>query len=92
MQQPVFRDVLWAILESTDRGDMDVACSAYSQVLNTQPELSRSRFDEIVELLVRSDHVRRWVGPTDDSGEHLGHGSLMPTAKARLQFAASFGE
>jgi hypothetical protein len=91
MQQPVFRDVLWAIVEAHDLEVSDVSARAYDGVLAAHPGLSQSRFEEIVELLVRSDHLRRWSGPTDAAGAPLGTGSLMPTAKARLQFAATLG-
>jgi hypothetical protein len=89
MQQPVFRDVLWAIAEASDRGERDVAHVAYLDVLTAHPDLTRNRFVEVVDLLVRSDHLRRWSGPTDATGAPIGPGILMPTAKARLQFEAA---
>jgi hypothetical protein len=87
MQQPVFRDVLWAVIEVSDRQSGD----AYHNVRTAHPDLTRAQFEELVEVLVRTDHLRRWRGPTDSSGGPLGAGTLMPTAKARLQFSVAVG-
>jgi len=88
MQQPMFRDVLWAIIESSDRDVDDVESEAYREVLDNHPDLTRPQFDEVAEVLVRTDHLRRWKRPTEGV---LGSGVLMPTAKGRLQFAAAIG-
>lgn len=87
MQQPVFRDVLWAVIEVSDRQSGD----AYHNVRTAHPYLTRSQFDEIVQVLVRTDHLRMWRGPTDSSRSPLGAGNLMPTPKARLQFSVAVG-
>jgi hypothetical protein len=56
-------------------------------MVSIHPGLTRSRFDELIDMLVRTDHLRRWSGPTDAAGNPVG--TLMPTAKARLQFEAA---
>ncbi len=91
MQQRVFRDVLWAVIEVSDRQTGDATADAYHDVRTAYPDLTRAQFNEIVEVLVRTDHLRRWKGPTDSSGSPLGAGTLMPTAKARLQFPVAVG-
>jgi hypothetical protein len=91
MQQPMFRDALWAVVESSDRGVGDVEEAAYREMTSSYPDLTRTRFAEIVEVLVRTEHLRRWKAPTDRAGNPAGPNSLMPTSKARLQFAAAFG-
>jgi hypothetical protein len=87
MQQQMFRDALWAVVEASDRGVGDVEGSAYYEMVSIHPGLTRSRFDELIDMLVRTDHLRRWSGPTDAAGNPVG--TLMPTAKARLQFEAA---
>jgi len=88
MQQPEFRDVLWALIESSDRDVDDVEAIAYREVVEAHPNLSRPQFDEIANMLVRTDHLRRWRRSADDA---LECGALIPTAKGRLQFAAAIG-
>ena len=88
MQQPIFRDVLWSVIDLTDRGVDVLEATAFEQVVAGHPDLTRDRFDEIVDMLVSSGHLRRWSPPLpkNDRSE-----ILIPTAKARLQLAAAEG-
>lgn len=92
MQQPLFRDVLWAVLELSDRGETDLETYAYQAVLDHYPDLTITRFEEVIEMLVLTDHLRRWDTPVNNPGRAGGGPTLMPTAKARLQFTPSGGE
>lgn len=88
MQQPEFRDVLWTAIEMADR-DTEVGRTALFEVLVlTRTELTRTRFDEIVDMLVLSGHLRSWhpAMPHNDGSD-----ILAPTAKARLQLSAIDG-
>jgi hypothetical protein len=85
MQQPEFRDLLWSVIDMSDRG-IDVSERLlFEEMQVTYPELTRERFDELVEMLVLSEHLRKWPRPTAPGGDHTD--VLHATAKARLQFA-----
>ncbi len=88
MQQPEFRDVLWTAIELTDRGDEVLRTALFEELAPTRPELTRARFDEIVDMLVLSGHLRSWhpAMPHNDGSD-----ILAPTAKARLQLSAIDG-
>jgi hypothetical protein len=86
MQTPLFRDILWAVTEASDRSAADVEGSAFLEVTWSHPGITRSRFDEVIDMLVRTEHLRRWGGTTENGA---GPRTLMPTAKARLQFSAA---
>ncbi len=88
MQQPEFRDVLWTAIEMADR-DLEVGRTAlFEELAPIRPELNRARFDEIVDMLVLSGHLRSWqpAMPHNDGSD-----ILAPTAKARLQLSAIDG-
>ncbi len=87
MQQPEFRDLLWRTIELTDAG-VDVSQRVlYEDMLTSHPGLTQERFDELVGMLVQSEHLRRWPRPTAPGGDHTD--VLHATAKARLQFSTT---
>ncbi|MGH8912993.1 MAG: hypothetical protein ACRDZM_00565, partial [Acidimicrobiia bacterium] len=88
MLQPLFRDVLWAVIDLTERGVDDMESAAYDLLVTSNPTLTRSQFDEVIEVLVQTDHLRRWRRPTEGA---LARGALMPTAKGMLQFTVATG-
>jgi hypothetical protein len=81
--------MLWTVIDLTDRGVDVVENQLYAELTPAHPDLTRARFDEIVELLVLSGHLRKWTRPGPPQGDHSD--VLIPTAKSRLQLSAVEG-
>jgi len=80
--------VLWKVIEMADRGLEVVRTPLFEELTPSHPDLTRVRFDEIVDMLVLSGHLRSWhpAMPKSDGSD-----ILAPTAKARLQLSAIDG-